>query len=307
MKKIDIKRRIHLNNQDVLKTNEVFNSVFADEKLKLAIRTRSLQGMSQEEFENAYKQVLYGISDKTFEVSPMIKADPWAEKKRKIIPPKDEVEANVGQVLHELNQDKTENTTEKVENPETAPATTTAAATNALVKQSIDATFDMVPISIDQFTLAKSGHKESYLLRICRENQITMRQLHVMIEYKLEYKTTLNTILSLMKRGFDLDEIQCFYEAREQLSSDDEKTENISLIMIVNFQERFEGMPIDADHLANTIRETFDTLADRHVWSDYDYYIGTAIKNVIQVADELDTPFLEVALDWIEGVVSYAS
>jgi hypothetical protein len=289
----DLKTRIYNCNQRILPSDPVYNSPFADQKIKEAIRTRTLQGMTPEEFENLYKQILYGMANAS------VQSEQNQEVKEE--QPASYVDlADAPETKSELPQAIVQPLpTEKKEVPEKPVL--------ALTKPQAD--LDVIPTDLDVQIVVRSGHKKSYLLQKCQEYKLTLGDLHTILVFKEEYETNLPTIFELIDRDYVLDQIEALLETRDLLFTDDQDEEGsrVSLTQISRFYEKFEGLPLEPDHLKLCIMEAYEILNRRYINSDLPYYIGTAIKHIIEIADRINTPFLEVALEWISGESSSAS
>lgn len=173
--------RIFNCNERVLSDDPVYNSDKASDKLKEVIRTRKLKGMTEEEFENSYKQVLYGIGGEWLEI--------LADRQEKGV----ELEIK----------------DEPVEKKE-----------KELLPTTLEYKLDVIPTYIPMGTLIKSRHSEKYLLGICKENELTLGQLNDLVDLKTEYSSNLNTLLSLINDDFSIEEIGNLLETRDQIMSE---------------------------------------------------------------------------------------
>lgn len=156
---------------------------------------------------------------------------------------------------------------------------------------------DKVPtaLDLDPETVAISGHTTKYLLRKCQEYGITLRQLLTMLDLKKEYSTNLHTIFSLMDQEFTFEEINAFLAARQILS---ETEITLTVVQIVTFQQRFLDVDPDDNIVAESIKAAFATLIKvrPHCAHRFD---GTNMKTLLEIADHLQTPYLENVLDWL--------
>jgi len=237
-------------NESVLANDPVYNNPLASEQIKQAIANRNLLGMSPEDFEDAYKSILYGMSPKD------------TDKKKTIKPTK----------------------------PEKSSADTTLSAIDKQVS------LDQVPTHISRETAILAGHTEKYLLRICRENNLTLRQLQTLLELKNEYSTKMPTLLSLLEQNLSIAEVQIFLETREILTQADNQ---FSLINIIIFQDNFFDVALDAEFLAEKINEACNLLVKANPHYDK-LYPDIKLKTILQIAYKMKTACLEVVLDWLE-------
>ncbi len=153
MKLTDDELTIRNSNEWVLKENPVYNSDVASAIMKKCIKDRKLYGLSQEEFLDEYKRLMYGYR-----------------------PSLDNI----------------------VEEEEGA--------------------FDFIPLSLDAELVSASGQREDYLLAICKEQNITYRELRELIDLKNQYKTNFPTLLRLREQH-SIEDIANFLEVREEIGN----------------------------------------------------------------------------------------
>ena len=72
----DEELRIHSSNERVLPKDPVYNSGVSSNDLKDAIKTRKFSDKQPKEFEDLYKQVLYGYSDQVPSETSQVKPQP---------------------------------------------------------------------------------------------------------------------------------------------------------------------------------------------------------------------------------------
>jgi len=248
--------RIFNCNERVLSDDPVYNSDKASDKLKEVIRTRKLKGMTEEEFENSYKQVLYGIGGEWLEI--------LADRQEKGV----ELEIK----------------DEPVEKKE-----------KELLPTTLEYKLDVIPTYIPMGTLIKSRHSEKYLLRICKENELTLGQLNDLVDMKTEYSSNLNTLLSLINDDFSIEEIGNLLETRDQIMSEIEDAP--ALRQLAGFYKRFDSVPLWPDSLKELIKEIHKNIGGK--------YVHSSLKLFMERADELNCANLETVLDFIKGSDGY--
>ena len=253
--------RIVNNNQTILANDPVYNNPLTPAPIKQAIATRTLQNMIPLEFEDAYKSILYGVSSEN--------------------PPETRPEDKEAAAC---------------ETKPSEPEEPTSAEVMALIDKQVS--LDLVPLAIDPQTAILAGHTQAYLLRKCREHAITLRRLYSILELKKEYKTNLQTILSLLEQDFTFEEIDSFFSARQQLELRDPKIP-VTIVQLVALTERFADMTIGDDFLVETIADALEKLGRTNPQYERNFP-GVNLNILMAIADRLRTPYLECVLDWLE-------
>jgi len=245
--------RLQNCNPKILANDPVYTNPLVPEQIKQAIASRTLQGLTLTEFEDAYKSILYGISSANLVEDQTPSKDSAAEPEK---PP-----------LHKIIP---------------LPATER---------------LDLIPQSIDPQTAILAGQTEKYLLKICRENNLTLRELQALLEIKKTYHTNLTTLLSLQAKNWTLKEIEIFFETRAILRDADN---NFSLTQIINFYENFSDLTLDADFLAESILNACQALIHCHLIYE-NYFPDIKLKTLMEIAHKLETIHLECVLDWLKS------
>lgn len=167
----------------------------------------------------------------------------------------------------------------------------------------VEETLDIVPSSIDAIVAAQAGHTENYLLKKCREYQITTGQLFDLVYLKGHYKTDFPTMIGFIDRGYSMSDIRELLETRESFSSlvlDSDwrgklvaKLSDVpSLKQLAEFHEVFGCTEPDAE----LMREQLTSLHEATGCRFYDESIKLAIKR----AKEIDSTILETVVSSLE-------
>jgi len=144
----------------------------------------------------------------------------------------------------------------------------------ALVPTGAAGRLDLVPVSMSAMVCADAGVDEKYMLAMCREHNITHRQLYHLVGMRTCFETNIATLHRLLDSGLSVDEIEAIYEVREELG----RESGVSLERLVEFYRAFyDGTGIPGAHLAGVIR-------DAHVLLNPDGFVDSTIKRLCRVA-----------------------
>jgi len=180
----------------------------------------------------------------------------------------------------------------------------------ALAKKTHD--LDLVPKRIDPLTMLRAGHKEAYLLKMCKKHSLTWRQLDSLIQLKNDFQTTFHALLKLTEQGYTADEIEEFFQVRDCLTTEESKSlfgpdsvfksetkivDAPSIKQIVNFCQCFDLLPIEANLLAETIL-TFHKFFSRY-HDDDNYHMDSTISRAIRIAKQMEVHDWEHVYDWL--------
>ena len=166
----------------------------------------------------------------------------------------------------------------------------------ALVK--VENEKNKLPNKIDASLRLQSGNSQKYLKKKCTEYKLSVQDLQEIVYIKREYKTNLPCIFNLIKKGYNIDQIEGFFETRELIQ--EESTPNKKLNVSIKQLERFYRVffnESDESIYPELLNEEMIKLKETTKCFDVD----SAIKTVIKTSRELETTNLETICAFIES------
>lgn len=178
----------------------------------------------------------------------------------------------------------------------------TAKEKGGIARYDAGANLNRVPVAIDQKDLVPTRHNKKYLLRVCQDYQITLKNLNALLTLEREYSSNLPSIIWIFKENFSPDQIENILIARSEISSEENP---ISLRRLVEFCKEF-SLQSETPNLTMTIMDAADSYRQRRNQGREVYYyrfIDAAIETHRELKKEYGDLSLETVIGYITGEV----
>lgn len=151
-------------------------------------------------------------------------------------------------------------------------------------------------------------HTPEYLIQVMTDYDITPDQLDILAHYVHEYKTKMPKLLSLMDRGYSLDQVEQLLEAREMIikrmkiidrqgNESEIETDKISIEALIRLHENFLDVDLKSEDLYGACTDIYGRFPTP--------YIGTSIDNITDIAKRIGTTSLEETFGRINAVRNF--